>query len=134
MGRWGIVLELMMKRVVGDFRFNVVILIGAQSVKQDVIIYEDPGLKVYAMEWCWTFCRKLDRFNEWDEKDIRALLLHLEHSAVTAAKEGDVKGAAEQLYGWIRESCPLQIAYWQKRHFVNMVKWRIHQVVEALVE
>ena len=47
-------------------------------------------LKVYAMEWCWAFIRKLDRFNEKNKKDIIALLTYRNHPAIGIAQKGEM--------------------------------------------
>lgn len=87
------------------FRFNVFDLIGAQSVDHGVILYEDTGLKVYAMEWCWAFCCKLNRFVQKDKEDVVALLAYLEHPMLPIAQKGDIEGAGEKLWSWVEGSC-----------------------------
>lgn len=75
------------------FRIDVIKVIGDKSVTHGVVLYEDPGLKVYAMDWCWTLCFKLTRFDEQDEIDITALLLHL--GMLPTA--GDIEGSVVEL-------------------------------------
>lgn len=112
-------------------RIDVINLIGAQSVQQNVVLYEDAGLKVYVMEWCWAFCHKLDRFSDKDKGDILALLDYIAHPATSSAREGDTKGAASKLWVWIETSCPLQVVNWQMRNFEEKVKERISVIANA---
>ncbi len=70
------------------------------------------------MGWCWALCFKLTRFAEQDEIDITALLLHLG----MLPTEGNIEGAVEELWNWVRQSCPLQVADWQVRHLEETVK------------
>ena len=108
-------------------------LIGDQSLQQGVTIYEDDGLKVYVMHWCWAFCRKLDRFNGRDKGDILALLPYLEHPALSIAQEGNAQGAADKLWAWIEESCAVQIASWQMHQVEEIIRERVLEVANAFV-
>jgi len=99
---------------------------------QAITLYEDDGLKVYVMQWCWAFCRKLDCFNSQDRNDIVALLTYLEHATLTVAQMGDIEDATKLLWTWIEEDCPLQIENWRVRNFVEIIEERILKVVVAL--
>lgn len=83
------------------------------------------------MEWCWVFCCKLERFSEKDKNDILALLPYLKHPALSIAQKGNDKGAAEELWSWIKKSCPLQIMNWEVRKYEARIQERIAVVVEA---
>jgi hypothetical protein len=82
------------------------------------------------MEWCWSFCRKLDRFNEKDKKDIKALLTYLNHPAIAIAQKGDVKKAENRLANWIKKSCLLQLLDWGRRNMVEKILLRIAEVAK----
>ena len=101
------------------FRIDVIKVIGDKSVAQGVILYEDSGLKVYAMDWCWALCFKL---KDRDEINTTALLLHL--GMLPTA--GDI---VEGLWNWVRQSCLMQVADWQVRHLEETVKDNILKVM-----
>ena len=83
------------------------------------------------MEWCWAFSRKLDRFSEKDKKDIIALLTYIKHPAIGSAQNGDIEGAVNELFSWIRMSCPLQPQNWGKRNMLKKILGRIVEVTKA---
>jgi len=101
------------------FRIDVIKVIGDKSGAQGVIFYEDSGLKVYEMDWCWALCTC---FKDRDEIDTTALLLHL--GMLPTA--GDI---VEGLWNRVRQSCLMQVADWQVRHLEETVKDNILKVM-----